>query len=99
MVGDIFNLIYNHPDRSANNNPYNNSINLFSFNSLITSLLCHAIDGNQDPPKSSRHSSGENIMGREQKSNKENKKKSALTAKEKKNAKKAKKEDKGLFKH
>ena len=61
--------------------------------------MCHAVDGDRDILKSSRQSFGENIMGREQKSNKETKKKSALTPKEKKAAKKIKKDDKGLFKN
>ena len=61
--------------------------------------MCHAVDGDRDFPKSSHQSSGESIMGREQKSNKETKKKSALTPKEKKNAKKIKKNEKGLFKN
>ena len=61
--------------------------------------MCHAVNGDRGIPKSSRQSSGVNIMGREQKSNKETKKKSALTPKEKKAAKKVKKNEKGLFKN
>ena len=59
--------------------------------------MCHAVGGYRDFPKNSCQLSGENSMGKEQKSNKENKKKAIMSPKEKKAAKKLKKEEKGLF--
>jgi len=61
--------------------------------------LCHALDGHRGFPKNGRQPSGENIMSKEQKTNKENKKKAVMTPKEKKAAKRQKKDEKGLFKN